>query len=727
MKLDYVRRKVETDGVIEANKFSIELNSATVDILSSKIYTDNYLAVVRELSCNGWDAHVAAGNADRPFEVHFPGSLKSEFRIRDYGTGMSHKDVMYLYTTYFGSDKRDSNSAIGGLGLGSKAPFSYTDAFTVRSYFNGKVRTYAIFRDSEGIPDCNLVSTDMTFDSNGIEVVVPVKQGDASKFTDVAHRALAWFPTMPKIFNAEVSPPEWELKTPTGGLLQDDGGRYGDARVCMGSVIYNISRLQIESHLPDSSLARILAGRSDFVLFANIGELAISASREELNYTDKTKDRLRDLFVQAADELTKEAEKLVLSEPRIAVRYYEAKKFPDAIRQIVRQTSAIEKPPGGSIKKCDSSTYSRKAGPEFLYTNEFTLGGEYHPKLILQDLANPPFRKIVNENEELQSDHKSIHGWRRKHSSSKQDVYILIAADNDFDTPEWLDFLDQFDHDYVFRMSDYYTRESKAKVQRQKGSYVTRKRKLYFASQLQNCRRPDDWSYEEGYSFAELDNGKHILVGFNSGEPCIHALQTEPANLSYDHKTLSRLLTKDDETFVGVPRAQWGVAQKTQIMQFPVWLQRRAIEARFHIKEREWVWALHSDRIFNTVANNRSRTMRRLLWRFVDNWHVWQQYSPDSLLHHITKQFHPMLDKTREYEDLAARINHLEAYFGKPMFDLKSVDFTKYTREITGAEDWIRWCYPDLVEHINKSSWHSTDEVDAMVVNLNDRINNNEC
>ena len=116
-------------NVGETGEFRIRNSAKAFSILSSGLYANKIRAIIRELSCNAVDSHVAAGKADVPFEVHLPTALSPWFSIRDFGTGLSHEQVTKIYTTYFESTKTDSNDFIGALGLGSKSPFSYTNNF----------------------------------------------------------------------------------------------------------------------------------------------------------------------------------------------------------------------------------------------------------------------------------------------------------------------------------------------------------------------------------------------------------------------------------------------------------------------------------------------------------------------------------------------------------------------------------------------------------------------
>jgi len=103
-------------NVGEVGNFKIKASAKAFSILSSGLYANKIRAIIRELSCNAVDSHVAAGRTDTPFDVHLPNDLEPWFSIRDYGTGLSHEQVSSIYTTYFESTKTESNDYIGALG-----------------------------------------------------------------------------------------------------------------------------------------------------------------------------------------------------------------------------------------------------------------------------------------------------------------------------------------------------------------------------------------------------------------------------------------------------------------------------------------------------------------------------------------------------------------------------------------------------------------------------------
>ena len=56
-------------GGAKTIEFGISNDAAFFQILSSTLYSDQRLAVAREVLCNAWDAHIRAGITDKPIEV----------------------------------------------------------------------------------------------------------------------------------------------------------------------------------------------------------------------------------------------------------------------------------------------------------------------------------------------------------------------------------------------------------------------------------------------------------------------------------------------------------------------------------------------------------------------------------------------------------------------------------------------------------------------------------
>ena len=277
-------------NVGEVGDFKIKASAKAFSILSSGLYANKIRAIVRELSCNAVDSHVAAGKQDTPFDVHLPNELEPWFSIRDYGTGLSHEQVTQIYTTYFESTKTSSNEFIGALGLGSKSPFAYTDNFTVTAIKDGKKGIYSAFINGNGVPSIAQMMTEDTTDPAGVEVKFSVNDRyDYSKFRDEARTVYTYFKLRPVVTGYkgfEFYEVSYDSKDIIPGVHSCQGGR---SVAIMGNIAYPIDIPNAEKVLGD---LRSLLGCGLEMHFA-IGELDFQASREGLSYIPQTIDAIK--------------------------------------------------------------------------------------------------------------------------------------------------------------------------------------------------------------------------------------------------------------------------------------------------------------------------------------------------------------------------------------------------------------------------------------------------
>ena len=96
MLLDNAHLQTQTNCNVEGKSFSIKASPVAFDILSSKLYSNPTLAIIRELLTNAYDSHKAAGKEDIPIKVNLPGYMEPNFIIRDYGIGLSKEDVLEI-------------------------------------------------------------------------------------------------------------------------------------------------------------------------------------------------------------------------------------------------------------------------------------------------------------------------------------------------------------------------------------------------------------------------------------------------------------------------------------------------------------------------------------------------------------------------------------------------------------------------------------------------------
>ena len=290
----------------KSKAFSITASPKVFKILSSDLYTNKIRAVVRELITNMIDAHALNGNPEK-FIIQVPGRLDPRFVCRDFGPGMSDFDIQGddnspgLYNSYFSSSKAESNDFIGGFGLGSKSPFSYTDTFSITSYHKGEIRGYVAYMDGDGPQIKPTFVKEMgPDDKTGIEIVVPVEEKDFRNFAyevsyimrpfkDLAiinglDREIDYFPDFDDYYG--VNPERY---------WPDRGGLYA----IYGGIVY-----PIDGVIKDRNWLSI-RNEVNYIKFP-MGSLDIAPSREALSLDDRTRkniiERVKELSEKAFNE-----------------------------------------------------------------------------------------------------------------------------------------------------------------------------------------------------------------------------------------------------------------------------------------------------------------------------------------------------------------------------------------------------------------------------------------
>lgn len=296
--------KTETNCNLEGKAFSIKSSPIAFKILSSKLYSDANMAVVRELLCNAYDSHKACGKQDVPIHVQLPSYLDKNFVIRDYGLGLSKEDVINLYTTFFHSTKADSNDFTGCFGLGSKTPFSYTDAFTVTSYWNG-IKYSFIAAKKDGYPNIYCVNEEDTDECNGLQISIPVKDGEAYVFKDNLKNYLKFVDEI--IVTADIERPKKILSINNVSLYPSTNSTdhsYYDLEylyIKQGQSTYKISNDLAK--FKDIEALASLSKVADVLIEVPIGTFPVTPNREQLSYSDKVYKDLEKVLKTAISDL----------------------------------------------------------------------------------------------------------------------------------------------------------------------------------------------------------------------------------------------------------------------------------------------------------------------------------------------------------------------------------------------------------------------------------------
>lgn len=324
MILDEKAPDVLVSGDFQETGFSIDETSDYIifDMLRSKIYKNNIGAICREVACNGRDAHREAGKKVTPIEIEISDKRDSFFYedglniiFRDRGVGISPERVRDIYTKYGASTKRDSNTMTGGFGLGSKTPFSYADAFLVRTIVSGIEYVYSIYIDSTRKGKMALLfQENVTYEGNLTEIIIPVKQDDLERFEEEVIKNTHFWPIRPILKNFESS--YEEFKPPTSnlaGLKLEEPGKYfvitkerfieSNINVIIDGIYYPVDLKIVKYDFANYKFCICF-------IYEN-GELNISANRESLQYDDATINSIRGKVDDIFNEFKKQYENMI--------------------------------------------------------------------------------------------------------------------------------------------------------------------------------------------------------------------------------------------------------------------------------------------------------------------------------------------------------------------------------------------------------------------------------
>lgn len=310
-----------TLGGKEAISFGISEDPAFFQILSSSLYNNPNLAVVRETICNSWDAHIEAGLQHLPILIHL--DEDGFIRFRDYGKGIPDELIGQVYGTYGASTKKANTATTGGFGLGCKSPFAYTDSFQVTSMNQGKMSIYNVTKSSietNGKPGIIPIISGVDTEQSGLEVKFQIRQEDVNEFVRYIESI---------VYNGEikavlrrsvlVEPGKFEeidRDIPVLGMSFEPGSYDFSGswhRSYMGShAVYirygNVMYPATESPATSEALGLIhnfmsIIGANRIVVQAAPSTLAIAPSRETLSNQKMTDDGITDICVSLVDKL----------------------------------------------------------------------------------------------------------------------------------------------------------------------------------------------------------------------------------------------------------------------------------------------------------------------------------------------------------------------------------------------------------------------------------------
>ena len=282
----------KVSGDVETTGFNIEINESMFAMLTSNIYNDTTLAVMREWSTNACDACIAAG-VEVKFDVHLPTFSEPYFHVRDYGTGLAPEDITGLFSNLGASTKRNSDAYNGTLGIGRMAGLAVSNAFTVDSYLNGHHYSYAISMQ-KGIPVTMFLGELTTSEPNGLKLSVVVELDDIETYVDKAGDLYKYFDYKPTLNYDDIN-----ITLDAAEHISDDWFRYSPKErydrtnyVVMSQVAYAIPyNSAVEDH-----------GLTNLVIKAAPGAVTFNPGRESLSLNKSTISYLNEMFTQITED-----------------------------------------------------------------------------------------------------------------------------------------------------------------------------------------------------------------------------------------------------------------------------------------------------------------------------------------------------------------------------------------------------------------------------------------
>lgn len=288
-------------------------------MLSASLYKDQKLAMVREVACNAWDAHIMVDKTS-PIEITID---NEELVIKDFGPGIAHDKIGPIYGVYGASTKKNDGKQTGGFGLGCKSPWSYTDTFEVISCHEGKMAIYQMTKSASelgGKPSIKPMAVDIPTAESGITVKIRLKSAhDANEILGKLKEVL-YYGGIPCMLNGKLAKcidyDQMQTNWIVTNHLQNNNNKTM-LQVRYGNVVYPIT-----DHPTYTDLLKTIhkftktlpenTHRYVMIFQAEPDSLAPTPSREELSMIDMTVETLRGLLQSFVTELKQDGETLTI-------------------------------------------------------------------------------------------------------------------------------------------------------------------------------------------------------------------------------------------------------------------------------------------------------------------------------------------------------------------------------------------------------------------------------
>lgn len=296
MIINTKQNEAEFFGDIQENRVGIDAKNIDfiAVLLTSNLYSQPFESFLRETVSNAYDSHKEAGTKE-PILMLVEGDIYDELKvsIRDYGVGISPERFDLIYKNIGSSTKRESNDFIGMFGIGRFSVLSCTDVADITSYYNGVKYSYVMYKNNGGIniDKVGQCSTDL---KNGLEVSAKIKGVTQREFRQAIY-SLSMFKNLH--IECSVNTLSYDCKT----FNERTVNRLGNILSCniltdqffkVGNVLYPVNTMQFPLKT------------TGIIVELPMGQVDITPNRENLQYTEFTRNTIKEATSKARDTLT---------------------------------------------------------------------------------------------------------------------------------------------------------------------------------------------------------------------------------------------------------------------------------------------------------------------------------------------------------------------------------------------------------------------------------------
>lgn len=274
----YVEQETQGDFKEIVSSIRSEDLGMALDAVSRNLYSNPIGSFVRELVSNAVDANRQNNSAELVKVNIYKEGNTWYFQVKDEGQGMTYEHFTNVYMRWFNSDKRENNEDIGGWGIGSKSPLSYKETYELTTIADGIEYEYIIIRQSPA-PTATLLSQKSTNKKSGTTIRVEIDYDDLWKLSDECEKQLTYFNNVYVVNEFAWYDNNFKIIEADLFKVRNSNFPFGNQmHIALGQVAYPINWNTIGVNQINIPIA----------LKFNIGELPVTLSREEINYSDET-------------------------------------------------------------------------------------------------------------------------------------------------------------------------------------------------------------------------------------------------------------------------------------------------------------------------------------------------------------------------------------------------------------------------------------------------------